>query len=34
MHPIVAARDLRKSWSGTLVLEHADLVSATRGGPA
>ena len=26
MPPIVGARDLRKSWSGTLVLEHADFV--------
>ena len=26
MPPIVAGRDLRKSWGGTLVLEHADFV--------
>ena len=26
MPPILAGRDLRKSWSGTLVLEHADFV--------
>ncbi len=26
MPPLLAARDLRKSWSGTLVLEHADFI--------
>ena len=26
MPPIIAGRELRKSWSGTLVLEHADFV--------
>ena len=26
MPPILAGRDVRKSWSGTLVLEHADFV--------
>ncbi len=29
MSPIVAGRDLRKSWGGTLVLEHADFVIQT-----
>ena len=29
MSPILAGRDLRKSWSGTLVLEHADFVIQT-----
>ena len=26
MPPILAGRDLRKSWGGTLVLEHADFL--------
>ncbi len=26
MPPLLGARELRKSWSGTLVLEHADFI--------
>ena len=26
MEPIIAGRDLRKSWGATLVLEHADFL--------
>src|SRR2546426_10736149 len=29
MEPIIAGRDLRKSWGATLVLEHADLLLHT-----
>src|SRR3989442_1183707 len=32
MEPIIAGRDLRKSWGATLVLEHADfLLHVARG---
>jgi len=32
MEPIIAGRDLRKSWGATLVLEHADFLLRPRGG--
>ena len=32
MEPIIAGRDLRKSWGPTLVLEHADFLIHPNGG--
>ena len=32
MGPIIAGRDLRKSWGPTLVLEHADFLIHPNGG--
>ena len=32
MGPIIAGRDLRKSWGPTLVLEHADFLLHPNGG--
>ena len=32
MEPIIAGRDLRKSWGATLVLERADFLLRPHGG--